>query len=264
MLIDCTYRHVTDCTFTHTLTYIYIYSFSRYILQERLRWSRSSVLAFSTQVRGFKPGRSHRTFRAKKSSARLPSEGKCKPSVPCRRYAACKRFLNWIGSRNVVKIVGQFLAHSSTFQCQDLSRRCGRIGTWWRKWERLKAGESNGKLPLITFQDAVFQSHTGHMTGLWFLPARPLRLNTNEWMNILQIKVKPTEDRKLDYEKYFLPSNVPLVLPQAHPSRLVIPKAIWNSITVRFCRKICNLEAATGFHCVPNLGAIWFRMSEQH
>ena len=32
-------------------------------------------------------------------------------------------------------------------------------------------------------QDAVCQSHAGHMTGLWFLPARPLRLNTNEWMN---------------------------------------------------------------------------------
>ena len=31
-------------------------------------------------------------------------------------------------------------------------------------------------------QDAVCQSHTGHMTGLWFLPAQPLRLNTNEWM----------------------------------------------------------------------------------
>ena len=30
-------------------------------------------------------------------------------------------------------------------------------------------------------QDAVCQCHTGHMTGLWFLPARPLRLNTNEW-----------------------------------------------------------------------------------
>ena len=29
-------------------------------------------------------------------------------------------------------------------------------------------------------QDAVFQSHAGHVTGLWFLPARPLRLNTNE------------------------------------------------------------------------------------
>jgi len=31
-------------------------------------------------------------------------------------------------------------------------------------------------------QDAVCQSHTGHMTGLWFLPSR---LNTNE-MNKLQ------------------------------------------------------------------------------
>jgi hypothetical protein len=46
------------------------------ILLTRLRWSRGSVLAFGTQVRGFKPGRSRRIFRAKKSSARLPSEGK--------------------------------------------------------------------------------------------------------------------------------------------------------------------------------------------
>ena len=29
-------------------------------------------------------------------------------------------------------------------------------------------------------QDAVCQSHTGHMTRLWFLPTRPLRLNTND------------------------------------------------------------------------------------
>ena len=29
-------------------------------------------------------------------------------------------------------------------------------------------------------QDAVCQSHTGHMTWLWFLPTRPLRLNTND------------------------------------------------------------------------------------
>jgi hypothetical protein len=33
-------------------------------------------------------------------------------------------------------------------------------------------------------QDAVCQSHTGHMTELWFLPARPLRLNTNEYIHI--------------------------------------------------------------------------------
>ena len=37
---------------------------------------RGSVLAFSTQVRGFKPGRSRRILRTKKSSARFPSEGK--------------------------------------------------------------------------------------------------------------------------------------------------------------------------------------------
>jgi hypothetical protein len=28
----------------------------------------------------------------------------------------------------------------------------GRGGTWRQKWERLKAGESNGKLPLRTCQ----------------------------------------------------------------------------------------------------------------
>ena len=52
----------------------YLFSFIYKI--KRLRWSRDSVLAFSTQVRGFKPGRSRRIFRAKKSSARLPSEVK--------------------------------------------------------------------------------------------------------------------------------------------------------------------------------------------
>ena len=34
-------------------------------------------------------------------------------------------------------------------------------------------------------QDAVCQSHAGHMTELWFLPARPLRLNTNERMTVI-------------------------------------------------------------------------------
>ena len=47
-----------------------------FFTHSRLRWSRGSVLAFSTQICGFKPGRSRRIFRAKKSSARLPSEGK--------------------------------------------------------------------------------------------------------------------------------------------------------------------------------------------
>ena len=65
------------------------------------------MLAFSTQVRGFKPGRSRRNFRTKKI-LRTPSfGGEVKPSVPCRRFAAYKRSLNVRGSRNLGKITGQ-------------------------------------------------------------------------------------------------------------------------------------------------------------
>ena len=66
--------------------------------------------------------------------------GEVKPSVPCRRFAACKRSLNLSGSWNLGKITGQFLAHNSTFLCQDVSRRSGRTGTWRRKLQRLKMG----------------------------------------------------------------------------------------------------------------------------
>ena len=48
--------------------------FGQIICTYRLRCSRGSVLAFGTQVRGFKPGRSRRIFGMKKSLARLPSE----------------------------------------------------------------------------------------------------------------------------------------------------------------------------------------------
>jgi hypothetical protein len=37
-----------------------------YVDTQRRRWSRGSVLAFGTQIRGFAPGRSRRIFRAKK------------------------------------------------------------------------------------------------------------------------------------------------------------------------------------------------------
>ena len=60
----------------------------------RLRWSRGSVLAFGTQVRGFKPGRSRRIFRGEKILSTPSFGGEVKPSVPCRRFTACKRSLN--------------------------------------------------------------------------------------------------------------------------------------------------------------------------
>jgi len=42
-------------------------------------------------------------------------------------------------------------------------------------WEK-----AMGNYPQELAQDALRQRHTGHMTGLWFLPARPLRLDTSE------------------------------------------------------------------------------------
>ena len=59
-----------------------------------LRWSRGSVLAFSTQVRGFKPGWSRQIFKGKKILSTPSFGGEVKPSVPFRRFAACKRSLN--------------------------------------------------------------------------------------------------------------------------------------------------------------------------
>jgi hypothetical protein len=61
---------------------------------QRLRWSRGSVLAFSTQVRVFKPSRSRRIFKGEKILNTPSFGGEVKPSVPCRRFAACKRTIN--------------------------------------------------------------------------------------------------------------------------------------------------------------------------
>jgi hypothetical protein len=63
---------IKDCTYFCNR----IYSSKLHTGEKWLRWSRGSVLAFGTQVRRFAPDRSRRIFRAKKSSARLPSEGK--------------------------------------------------------------------------------------------------------------------------------------------------------------------------------------------
>ena len=65
----------------------------------RRRWSRGSVLAFGTQVRGFKPGRSLQIFKGEKILNTPSFGGEVKPSVPCRRFSACKRSLELGGSR---------------------------------------------------------------------------------------------------------------------------------------------------------------------
>jgi len=108
------------------------------------------VLAFGTQVRGFKPGRSRRIFKGEKKVLSTPSfGGEVKPSVPCRRFAACKRSLELRGSRILDEI------------CRNISRprrfppyaARGLSLRWTRRHlaEKVgtsKDGESNGNLPL--------------------------------------------------------------------------------------------------------------------
>ena len=109
------------------------------------------VLAFSTQIRGFKLGRSRRIFKGEKILTTPSFGGEVKPSVPCRRFAACKRSLNGVEVVISTKLPDNILAHSSTFRRWDLSRRSGRGGTWWWKvGTSKKLGESNGKLQLRT------------------------------------------------------------------------------------------------------------------
>ena len=79
-------------------------------------WSRGSVLAFSTQVRGFKPGRTRRIFKGEKILSTPSFGGEVKPSVPCRRFAACKSSLNGVEVVISAKLPDNIIAHSSTFR----------------------------------------------------------------------------------------------------------------------------------------------------
>jgi len=83
---------------------------------ERRRWSSGSVLAFSIQVRGFKPGRSSRIFKGEIILSTPSFGGEVKPSVPFSRFAACKRSLNGVEVVISEKLPDNILAHSFTFR----------------------------------------------------------------------------------------------------------------------------------------------------
>jgi hypothetical protein len=102
-----------------------------------LRWSRCSVLAFGTQVRGFTPGRSRRIFRAKKILSTPSFRGEVKPLLPCRTFTACRRSLNVTCKSAFRQNYRTFLAHSSTFRRWVLSRGDTRGDAWLQKLECL-------------------------------------------------------------------------------------------------------------------------------
>jgi hypothetical protein len=91
---------------------------------KRLWWSWGSALPLSTQVCGFKPGRSCQDFQGQKILSTPSFGGEVQPLVPCRRFTACKRSLNvmWKSTfRQNYRLI--FSPTSSTFCCLDLSRR---------------------------------------------------------------------------------------------------------------------------------------------
>ena len=83
------------------------------------------MLAFGTQVRGFKPGRRRRIYQGAKILS-TPSFGRdVKPFVPCRRFTACKRSLN------VTWKSGIFRQNSSAIS-RPSSSHFHYQGLWWR------------------------------------------------------------------------------------------------------------------------------------
>jgi len=107
---------------------------------DRLRWSRGSMLAFGTQVCGFKPGRSRQIFKGEKILSTPSFGGEVKPSVPCRRFAACKRSLELCGSR----ILDEICRNISRPRRVPPSTAGGLLRRWtWRHLAE-KVGTSKG------------------------------------------------------------------------------------------------------------------------
>jgi hypothetical protein len=110
-------------------------------IQKRLRWSRGSVLAFGTQVRGLKPGRTRRIFKGEKKNPqhaflRRGSKAGC----PMSRFTACKRTQKWRGSRHFgEKFLGHFspIVPPSDAGFPSVASDVGDL-LWW-KLERSKS-----------------------------------------------------------------------------------------------------------------------------
>jgi len=105
-----------------------------------------SVLAFGTRVRGFKSGRSRRIFKGEKIFSTPSFGGEVKPSVPCRRFAACKRSLELHGSR-ILDEISRNISRPRRVPpsaARGLSRRwtwrhlAEKVGTskgWGKQWQ---------------------------------------------------------------------------------------------------------------------------------
>ena len=114
-----------------------------------------SVLAFGTQVRGFKPGRSRRISSGEKILSAPSFGGEVKPSVSCRKFTACKRNQKWRGCRHSRQNSRQFFSHSSTFHYWGSFASSNAGDSLWRELER-----SNHWSSRLGFWRAAGQRHS--------------------------------------------------------------------------------------------------------
>jgi len=121
----------------------------------------------------------------------------------------------------------------------DLSHRGGRGGTWWRKWERLNAGKSNGKLPLRTCPGCIVPEP--YQSTDWALvSAQPAQgLNTSN--NIYGCR----------FSVFFTPSSVSSYYILYELSANIIPILfifkIYSITNISYAR-FCYTDSAVYFH----------------
>jgi len=134
------------CTFTKkrgTVLFLYNLNF-RKAIRQWLRWSRGSVLAFGTQVRGFKPDRRRRIYFKGEKILSTPSfGGEVKPSVPCRRFAAYKRSLELRESRILEEICRNISRPRRV--PPSFARGLSRRWTWRHLAENVGTSKGGGK-----------------------------------------------------------------------------------------------------------------------
>jgi hypothetical protein len=108
-----------------------------YSVRKWLRWSRGSVLAFDTQVRGFKPA--NLDFSGEKILSTPSFGGEVKPSVPCRALWHVKELKRDVEVVTFGKLLGHFspiVPHSAAGFASVASDAGGLL---WRKLERSKS-----------------------------------------------------------------------------------------------------------------------------
>ena len=115
------------------------------------------MLAFSTQVHGFKPGQRRWIFKGQKILSASSFGGEVKSSVSCHRFAARKRSLNVTWKSTFRQNYWTILAHKFHLSLLGSLALCEHGGAWWQKWERPKIRGVQGCT--ISLQAAVHPRH---------------------------------------------------------------------------------------------------------